>query len=350
MNTAVNEPLEQVLAEYDVKVSKITLETYKEKKGVWWIHTDRGKYILKKMPMSSDRLLFVLSAMEHLAANGVNLPKTIITKNGALFAEIAGAAFILSEAVTAKPPSYNIPSELAMIMRGMAGFHAASRGFIPPEEAKIRSHLGIWPKSYLEKIEDLKKFRQLAAKNKGAQFDATYLEECDYFISLAEKCLVTLVASPYNKLVNAAGETINLCHQDFAAGNLGLVGKDCLFVFDTDGITYDLPARDIRKICNKVMKKRGGWEANLFKEMLKTYNEVNPLTPEDYEVFLTDLRFPHLFYGIASKYYQNREKEWPDQKYTQRLLSMIKTEKSKIAVLDAVLPLDWLDPKKQPEG
>lgn len=345
MNLTVNEPLDQVLAEYDVNVNKITLETYKEKKGVWWVDTCQGKKILKKMPMSRDRLLFILSAVEHLAANGVNLPKVIKTKKGALFVEIAGTTFVLSEAVRSKPPSYNVPSELAMIMLGMAGFHAASRGFQPPAEAKIRAHLGVWPKTYLEQITDLEDFREQASQNKANKFDAAYLEECDYFINLAKETLIALINSPYKRLVEGAGQNINLCHQDFASGNLGLVSKDSIYVFDTDGITYDLAARDIRKICNKVMKKRGGWDLNLFKEMLKTYNEVNPLTPEENEVLFIDLRFPHLFYGIASKYYQSREKEWPELKFQQRLLTMVKTEKSKLAVLDAALPLDWLVPK-----
>ncbi|MHB9096007.1 MAG: CotS family spore coat protein [Eubacteriales bacterium] len=350
MNTAVNEPLEQVLAEYDVNVSKITLETYKGKKGVWWVDTDRGKKILKKMPMGRERLLFVLSAIDHLDAKGVNLPKVIKTKNGALFVEIEGANFVLSEAVTAKSPSYNTPSELAMIMRGMAGFHAASPGFQPPAEAQTCSHLGIWPKIYMERIEDLKKFKEQAAQNKSTQFETLYLAECDRFISLAKSSLAELLNSPYANLVKAAGQTVNLCHQDFASGNLGLVSKDCIYIFDTDGIAYDLAACDIRKICNKVMKKRGGWDLKLFKEMLRTYHSVNPLTLEEYVVLFIDLRFPHLFYGIASKYYQSCEKEWPEHKFQQRLLTMIKTENSKITVLDAALPLDWLNPKVQPEG
>lgn len=350
MNLAVNEPLDQVLAEYDINVNKITLETYKEKKGVWWVDTCQGKKILKKMPMSKDRLLFVLSAVEHLAANGVNLPEIIKNKDGALFVEYEGATFVLSEAVSSKPPSYNIPSELAMIMRGMAGFHTASRGFQPPADAKIRSHLGVWPKTYLEQITDLESFREQASQNKSNIFDATYLEECDYFINLAKETLIALINSPYKKLVETADQKVNLCHQDFASGNLGLITKDSIYVFDTDGITYDLAARDVRKICNKVMKKRGGWDLNLFKDMLRAYNEVNPLTREEYETLFIDLRFPHLFYGIASKYYQSREKEWPENKFQQRLLTMVKTEKSKLAVLDASIPLNWLDPQIKPEG
>ncbi len=349
MNTGINEPLDQVLANYDINVSRIMVETYKNKKGVWWIETGQDRKILKKMPMSKDRLLFVLSAVEHLLANGVNIPKIIKTKAGGLFVEIGEANFLLSEAITAKPPGYNVPSELAMIMRGMAGFHAASRGYKPPAEAKIRTHLGIWPKTYQERINDLESFKEKAVQNETAAFDAAYLAECDFFIKQAQKCLADLANSQYSELVKTSAQNVNLCHQDFAAGNLGLAGKDCLYVFDTDGITYDLAARDIRKICNKVMKKRGLWDFNLFKTMLQAYHSVNPLSPGEYEVLLTDIRFPHLFYGIASKYYQNREKEWPEQKYLQRLQQMIKTEKSKIPVLEAANSFDWLDPKINPE-
>ncbi len=345
MNTVANEPLEHVLAEYDVDVNEITLETYKENRAVWWVDTNRGEKILKKMPLGKKRLLFVLSAMEHLTANGVNLPKIIRTKKKSPFVEIEGTNFVLSKAVSATPPNYNVSSQLAMIMQCMAGFHVASRGYQPPAEASIRSHLGIWPKIYLDQINALKYFKEQAEQNKAGKFNAAFLKECDFFINLANNCLVALLHSPYNKLVKAAGQTVNLCHQDFAARNLGLTKKGRLYVFDTDDITYDLPSRDIRKICNEVMKKKGRWDSKQLRKLLQAYNSVNPMTPEDYVVLSIDMYFPYLFYGIARKYFLKLEKEWSEQKFLQTLINIVNTERSKLAVLNAALPADWPDLK-----
>lgn len=339
MNTAVNEPLKQVLGQYNLGVNKITLENYKENRAVWWVDTNRGGKILKKMPVGKKRVLFVLSAMEHLTANGVNLPKIIRTKKKSPFVEIEGTVFVLSKAVSSTPPNYNVASQLAMIMRCIAGFHIASRGYQPPAEANIRSHLGIWPKTYLDQINALQSFKEQAMQNKAGKFNAAFLKECDFFINLADSCLAALLDSPYNKLVKAAGQTVNLCHQDFAARNLGLTNKGRLYVFDTDDITYDIPSRDIRKICNEVVKNKGRCDSRQLRQMLQAYNSVNPMTPEDYAVLSIDMRFPYLFYSIAKRYFLKLEKDWSEQKFLKTLINIINTERSKLEVLKAALPI-----------
>ena len=43
------EPLEYVLSKYNIDVIKIRNESYKEKKGVWWVHTLDGFKVLKKI-------------------------------------------------------------------------------------------------------------------------------------------------------------------------------------------------------------------------------------------------------------------------------------------------------------
>jgi CotS family spore coat protein len=127
-----------------------------------------------------------------------------------------------------------------------------------------------------------------------------------------------------------------LNHQDYAAGNLAITTNDELFVYDMDSLTIDLPVRDIRKILNKVMKKRTQWDLELMVKMLKAYQEVNPLTQDQYTVLMADIFFPHLFYGQVSKYYQNREKGWTQHKHVSRLKDMISTELSKETVLQAL--------------
>jgi hypothetical protein len=82
------------------------------------------------------------------------------------------------------------------------------------------------------------------------------------------------------------------------------------------------------------MKKRGGWDLSLASDMLRSYHKVLSLTREEYEVLFIDLRFPHLFYGITSKYYDNRSGEWSPAKHLSKLKKIIEIEKSKAVVLN----------------
>jgi spore coat-associated protein S len=74
-----------------------------------------------------------------------------------------------------------------------------------------------------------------------------------------------LSSDDYKNWVEKGRQQGVLCHQDFAAGNLLIDPSGKLYVLDTDGITIDIPARDLRKILCKVMKKNGKWDFELTK-------------------------------------------------------------------------------------
>lgn len=106
-------------------------------------------------------------------------------------------------------------------------------------------------------------------------------------------------------------------------------GSGKLYILDTDSLTIDIPLRDIRKILNKIMKrKNNGWEYELTKNILRWYNEENPLKDYQWHFLNPTLTYPHLFVGIMSKYYERREKTWTEQKYVKRLKEMVSIEKS----------------------
>lgn len=329
-NIHLNE-IKPILDKYGLNVKRVTIETMKQKKAVWWVDSNSGKYVLKKMPVSKGRLLFLLSAIEHLSDRGINIPPVCQTTDGKHFVEDGGHLYIVMKAVIGKPPSYDEPQELSIVMEGLAGFHGASTNFKPPVDADVRKHLGNWDEKYIGSISDLENFRESAANSKN-DFELFYLNHCDYFIKEAKACLKLLRNPAYGKWLDKVRLETNLCHQDFAAGNLGLVdGK--LYIYDLDSITIDLPARDLRKILNKTMKKRGQWDTELTKKMLSCYQKVNLLTMDEYSVVFTDVRFPHLFCGIANKYFTNREDEWSSAKYLRKLQEITMVEKSKEKII-----------------
>ena len=82
MKNEVPEKVREVLKEYDIKVLNIRTESYKVKKGVWWIGTPSGWKILKQQAYSAKTLEFILAAVEYLTGNGIKIPRIIKSKNG----------------------------------------------------------------------------------------------------------------------------------------------------------------------------------------------------------------------------------------------------------------------------
>lgn len=329
MPTAANEPLNAVLGNYPIKALDIKNESYKDKKGVWWIQTDKGMKILKKISNSEETLRFILDAVRHLINNGILLPKVQQTGDGKDYAVIGGICYVLTDAIEGRNPSYSSPGELALLVGELAKFHKASAGFRPQPGTKPKYHLGLWVEDYTEQLEDINSFyKNELAKSEHDPVNKAIIKEFPYFYERAVSAIEGLKGTEYPDWVRESQEKGCLCHQDFAAGNLILTPSNTIYVLDTDSLTVDIPARDIRKLLNKIMKKAGEWDMELTKRILKIYQADNPLTPPQWKVVMLDLAFPHLFLGAVNKFYYKRDKEWSVDKYLQRIVEMSSFEKT----------------------
>lgn len=329
-----SEPLNEVLVKYPYTVEGIRTESYKQKKGVWWVETTKGMKILKKQPNSESMLHFLLSAIAYLQNKGMHIPRVNETIDGSLYVKIGDTCFILIDAVEGINPNYMKSGELNTLVREMGRFHHASVGFIPPDESKVRQHLGNWRQDFSADASRLKVFYN-EEKNKTVhkEFGKIVLEVFPSFLQRMEAAITGLGGPEYTAWVNKIAINGGLCHQDFAAGNILLNSAGRVYILDTDSLTIDLPARDIRKLLNKVMKKNGKWEPALLENVLRVYQQANPLTIDEWAVLKLDLTFPHLFAGIMDKYYRQREKDWTESKYLSRLKEMIVVERSLEEVL-----------------
>ncbi|MDF2840633.1 MAG: spore coat protein CotS family [Clostridia bacterium] len=334
MSLASQEPINEVLANYDFKVLGVTNENYKEKKGVWWVKTPVGDKILKKVSCSEQTLKFLLSAVDHLTKNGILLPKVNKTKTGADYVMLNNICFTLTDAIKGSTPSYDSPKELSAIVKELAKFHKASAGFKVLDDTKPKEHLGTWIESYTSVLEAMNEFYKNEVQTGGnTPIGKLIVSEFPYFLERGRKVISELQGPEYKNWVDKIRDIGCLCHQDFAAGNLILTSAG-LYVIDTDSITFELPARDIRKLFNKIMKKSGKANTELAKNIVAYYQSVNPLSADEWKVVKCDLMFPHLFFGAMSKYYNQREDSWTTEKYMRRIKEMAEVEKSMASMYD----------------
>jgi CotS family spore coat protein len=340
MSFAVNEKLDEVLSQYQVNVLDIKNESYKGKKGVWWIKTDKGMKILKKISCSEETIRFLLDAVRHLSSKGVNLPEVHKTKDGREYVCIGESCYTLTEAIEGRNPVYSAPADMELVATSLAKFHKCSEGFFPAEGTKPKYHLGLWIEDYKRQFEEIRSFyRREQESGNPDEIGRIVLKEFPFFAGRAEKAIEGLNGKEYKEWTKAASKTGCLCHQDYAAGNLLISPDGRLYVLDTDSLTVDIAARDIRKLLNKVMKKKGKWDTDKFKRILEYYQSVNPLSADQWKVAILDLLYPHLFFGAVSKYYYKRDKEWTKEKYRARIAEMAEFEKASTDLLENCKPL-----------
>lgn len=305
-----------VLKEYGIVPDSVSVIQGGSIKTVWKVSSGGVPYCLKRLKHTIDKALFSVNAQVHVKYSGGLVPGVYPNMHGEPITHYNGQLFVLYEWIAGKDLNFNVPADLRMAVRGLAKFHLASKGYQAVEGARVSTKLGKWPDQYTSMSRKLTAWKELAEGSYPSPALSAYLQHVDRMLALADKALAALDGSDYKKLTEQGGtngskkpsdqvsDRIVLCHQDYGKGNALAVGSS-VYVLDLDGVTYDLPARDLRKIIGKNAERHNRWSAEAISEILGWYTEINPMGAEEMEVLYADLLFPHWFYGLVKNLFQN---------------------------------------------
>ena len=179
--------------------------------------------------------------------------------------------------------------------------------------------------------DNLVQWKEESLQKKQDSAHGCYLKHVDSVLEIADMAIEALEKSPYNKLVSVEQELFPLCHQDYGKGNALLKGKD-VYVLDLDGVTYDLAARDLRKIIGKQSEDGDGWNKDRIDRIVGWYEGGRKLSAEEKEMLIIDLLFPHWFFAEVKNLFK-KNKPVPAGK-VERAAAF---EKSKVPVICGLL-------------
>ncbi|TGE31487.1 CotS family spore coat protein [Desulfosporosinus sp. Sb-LF] len=293
----IDELAQRVITYYDMEVHERILITSKPDKGgaIWKIETDKGPRSLKVLHRKPIRSLFSVGAQDYIVKQGGRVPELKKTKEGALYVEGGGKLWIVTDWIeTLTPASKDLEGAQALCY-GLGEFHRHSQGYIPPASSKRASRLYRWPAYYQKIIKKIGWFRQISKAYNDLPSSQTLLSHVEIFERQALDALSLLEQSSYAHMVSMGEEHWGLVHQDYGWSN-GQLGSGGLWVIDLDGVAYDLPIRDLRKLISSTMDDLGQWDVTWIQGMIDAYHQANPLDVETYEILLNDLAFPNEFY------------------------------------------------------
>lgn len=327
----LNETAQSVLRKFGITPEGISLIQGDSIKTVWRIKTAGENLCLKRLKQSYDKALFSVNAQIHIKNAGGKVPGIIPAKDGRLIIDHNEQLFVLYDWIEGSDLDFSSPSDMHTAIRGLAAFHAASKGYVPVESCRVSSKLGKWPDQYRSMLNKLKNWKETAASDAFKPDYAAYLKYADRMTSIGELALEALKTSGYSLLTGSGSAAAVLCHQDYGRGNV-LNSKNGVFILDLDGVTFDLPARDLRKLTGKNAENRNQWEASAIMNILKWYEEGNPLSNEDKNVLYIDLLFPHWFFGLVKNLFQNGK-----SLKAVEIERIAKLEESKVQIIKVLL-------------
>lgn len=292
-----------VLNQYGIVPESITVIQGGAIKTVWKLKAAGRQLCLKRLRQTIDKASFSVEAQIYIKNAGGLVPGVILDKNKQPIVQYNDQLFVLYEWINGTDLNFGDPTDLRKAVQGLAYFHIASRGYKANDASRVSTKLGKWPDQYGSMKNKLAVWKEVAAGNISQSYNSAYLKYCDSMISIANQAIDRLGKSKYNLLAADNSSSIVLCHQDYGKGNALAAGSD-IFVLDLDGVTFDLPARDLRKIIGKIAENKGQWQYGNIKDIISWYTEVNPLNDDEREALYTDLMFPHWFYGLVKNLFQ----------------------------------------------
>lgn len=296
----------KVLQDYAIKPQNLKLLQSKGLKTLWKLTYKNTTLCLKRLNQSFDEALFSVNAQIYILNNGGKVPKVYPNANGNFITEYNGQLFVLYSWVNGRDMNFENPKDLNLALQSLSKFHVDSIGYEPPINSKTSSKLGNWPKQYESMRNRMLKIKNICIQTPNKTSYSTYVDHIDPIIEICNKTINLINSSPYSDLCSINQKDSCLCHQDFGTGNVMLTDGQGI-VIDLDSVTYDLPARDLRKIIGKRMMQFNDYSINNIETILKFYETNNILSPKHREVLKIDLMFPHWFFGLIKSIHKSDE-------------------------------------------
>ncbi|AWO73613.1 MULTISPECIES: CotS family spore coat protein [Geobacillus] len=332
---------EEVLKNYDLSVQNMQIVTTKPDKGgaIWKLETKSGPKSLKLLHRRPTRSLFSLGAQEYLVeVRKARVPPIVKTKDEKSYVEAGGKLWFVAEWIEPLTPVTKDLEGARKLCYALGEFHRLSKGYVPPKQAEMASRLHKWPKNYEKMITKMSWFRNIAKYYPEMPASPPLLEVVDRFEEQARKGMERFLQSSYVEFVKQGTAHWGLVHQDYGWSN-GQMGADGMWIIDLDGVAFDLPIRDLRKLISGTMADLYKWDATWVREMILAYHEANPITPELYELLMIDLAMPNEFYKNMKEVVYEPE-IFLNEQTAQLIQTIVETDQSKWPVL-AEIENDW---------
>lgn len=305
-NMSLEDTARAVLMQYDVNPESIQIVQQGGVKTVWKVLSGGKMICLKRLNKSPEKALFSVEAQKYIKSNGGYVPGVIENKSGEAITYFNSELFVLYEWIEGKQLNFGRQEDFKAAMEGLAHFHISSKGYSPPEEARVSTKLAKWPEQYRSMLGRLNEWKNISRPKAGTAVYDAYLKWVDQIIALGEKAIQYIEASHYSTLSAPGSPAVVLCHQDYGKGNALLTPKG-ICVLDLDGVTFELAARDLRKIILKTMENQGKWDEKTVADILAWYERVNMLSPDEKQMVYIDTLFPHSFFGAVKNQFQKNK-------------------------------------------
>ncbi|MFX0548328.1 CotS family spore coat protein [Hathewaya histolytica] len=288
-------------------------------KNVYKIQADNKFYALKVIKYEFSHFIYIYKAMKHLQSNGYDrIPEFIPTKDGMDYISFLGKYAYLNPWLDARESNYDNFVDMYLATSNLAKLHLSSQGFSVNKNMKPRIGWLRWIKTFSTRKDEILDFkRRISEKSNKSLFDMEYLSIMERELKRCEKSITKLQRSSYEKLMRQEIKNNGFCHHDYANHNVLINKENNVYLIDFDYCILDTHLHDLCSLLIRRMKD-GKWSIFNALDILKIYDEINPIYNDEIPVMAGFMEFPQAYWQLGIQYYWERQ-PWEEEAFIKRL-------------------------------
>lgn len=282
----------------NASLKQVKIKNTDKQRAVYKVTYNNINYCLKKVYYDEGDLLFMYSAMEWLYRNNIKVPRILPTSKKSRFVKADNMIFILTPWIEGEKCDFDSSHDIRSSIINLAYIHKYSKEFIPIEGSNIKTG---YDNIYISLTKHFHKILLCSneAYKVNDKFSKLYLSYFDFNFKLAK------YSSDISSSLNFINLTRALCHGDYVNKNI-ILQNDDVWVIDFDKCCYDFVSQDISYFLRRLLKRSSTkWDIDIAKDLICSYNNINPLTSDDLKYILVYLAFPQKYWRTAKDYYTN---------------------------------------------
>lgn len=294
-----------VLPKFNLQNAQISIIKFKDtekQRAVYRVDYNNNSYCLKKVYYELDDLLYVYSAIEWLYRNKIRVPKLLPTIDNNRFAQFNDMLFILTPWIEGEKCSFDNMNHIELSIKKLAQIHSISRTFKPILGSNLKEGFDDYYISTLKHFQDLLKSSNDSFKYKD-KFSKKFISDFDLNFRLAK------ISLDMSNKIESSKLSRSLCHGDYVNKNILIPDDNDPWIIDFDKCKMDYCARDLSYFLRRLLKRENTkWDLDLSLNILKTYNNIAPLTESDIYYIISYICFPQKYWKISRDYFKNVHK------------------------------------------
>ncbi|WP_070000029.1 CotS family spore coat protein [Cellulosilyticum sp. I15G10I2] len=308
----------EIISQYDISVRK-----YQYIRSAYYLETNKGKFLLRKVDLPKDQIIFDYEVDTHLKhSNFKSINAIYTTKKRVPYAVFGEQCYIMQGYIEGEETDFKNFEDLKNTIYVLAEFHRAAKNVSSKvkdiDKISIKNIYDYYTK---RNIQNTKLKKSITALKQKSKFEILFLDHCDAYTCLEQMALGGINRELADRLVRRVKDEQTIAHKDYTYHTVNKTSMGQYMINNLDTCSYDIQIIDLAYILGRIMQKND-WNIEILYELIKAYDSRNTLLKEEFEVLKAMMIYPEKYNSICTKYLGSKRR-WNYNMFEQKWQNMI---------------------------